>query len=128
MLLAGLTLLPALLTIFGRAVFWPTSTRHVAEQPIGAWGRLTSGLVQRPLVTLIIGVVLFGGLALGTINAPVTGFADQGGGPPGADSTLGTTLVARHYPSATTNVTQALLRFPQSIWSDTSALTTPSNA
>jgi putative drug exporter of the RND superfamily len=124
MLLAGLTLLPALLTIFGRAVFWPTSTRHVAEQPIGAWGRLTSGLVQRPLVTLIIGVVFFGGLALGTINAPVTGFADQGGGPPGADSTLGSTLVARHYPSATTNVTQALLRFPQSIWSDTSALTT----
>ncbi len=124
MLLAGLTLLPALLAIFGRAVFWPTSTRQVAVQPIGAWGRLTRGLVTRPLITLIVGVLFFGGLALGTLNAPTTGFADQGGGPAGADSTLGTALIAAHYPSATTNVTQALFRFPQSVWNDTSALTT----
>jgi RND superfamily putative drug exporter len=123
MLLAGLTLLPALLTIFGRAVFWPTSTRQVGVQPVGVWGRLTGGLVRRPLVTLIVGIVFFGGLALGTLNAPVTGFADQGSGPSGADSTLGMTLVANHYPSATTNVTQALMRFPQPIWSDPSVLT-----
>jgi RND superfamily putative drug exporter len=124
MLLAGLTLLPALLTIFGRSVFWPTSTRQVAVQPIGMWGRLTSELIRRPLVTLVVGIVVFGGLALGTLNAPVTGFADQGIGPSGADSTLGTALVAKHYPSATTNVTQALMRFPQPIWDDPSALTT----
>jgi putative drug exporter of the RND superfamily len=124
MLLAGLTLLPALLAIFGRAVFWPTSTRPLVEQPVGAWGRLTSGLVRRPLVTLIIGLLVFGGLAASTINAPTTGFADQGGGPAGADSTLGTALIAEHYPSATTNVTQALFRFPRPIWDDTSALTT----
>ncbi len=124
MLLAGLTLLPALLAIFGRAVFWPTSTRQVAVQPVGTWGRLTSGLIRRPLLTLIVGILFFGGLALGTINAPTTGFADQGSGPAGADSTLGTALIAQHYPSATTNVTQALFRFPQPIWNDTSALTT----
>jgi RND superfamily putative drug exporter len=123
MLLAGLTLLPALLTIFGRAVFWPTSTQQVAVQPVGVWGRLTSGLIRRPLLTLVVGIVVFGGLALGTLNAPVTGFADQGSGPSGADSTLGTALVAKHYPSATTNVTQALMRFAQPIWSDPSALT-----
>jgi len=32
LLLAGLTLLPALLTVFGRAAFWPIKNRVVKEQ------------------------------------------------------------------------------------------------
>ena len=32
MLLAGLTLLPALLAILGRAVFWPTKTGHASTK------------------------------------------------------------------------------------------------
>ncbi len=48
MLLAGLTLLPALLAIFGRAVFWPTSTQKREHVAAGLWGRLTGRLMQRP--------------------------------------------------------------------------------
>ena len=38
MLLAGLTLLPALLAVFGRAAFWPSKTRagHRPGRPVGA--------------------------------------------------------------------------------------------
>ena len=37
MLLAGLTLLPALLAVFGRAAFWPSKTRagHRQGRPVG---------------------------------------------------------------------------------------------
>ncbi len=38
MLLAGLTLLPALLAIFGRAAFWPTKNRAGAATT-GVWGQ-----------------------------------------------------------------------------------------
>ena len=50
----------------------------VEVQPIGAWGRLTGGLIRRPLITLIVGILFFGGLAAGTINAPTTGFDPSG--------------------------------------------------
>lgn len=118
MLLAGLTMLPALLAIFGRAVFWPTSTKPVAHEPVGIWGRLTSSLMARPALTLVIGIVFFGGLALGTINSPTAGFGDQGSGPAGADSTAGTDLAAKHYPSPSGNFTEVFFHYPQSIWAN----------
>jgi RND superfamily putative drug exporter len=116
MLLAGLTLLPALLAIFGRAVFWPTSTRRVDVQPVGMWGRITAGLVQRPALTLMLGVLLFGGLALGTLNSPTAGLGAVNVGPPGADSTLGSDLIAKHYPAPGGILTQVFFEYGQPIW------------
>ncbi len=117
MLLAGLTLLPALLAIFGRAVFWPISTQPMAAQPVGWWGGLTKRLVQRPVLTLLIGVVVFGGLALGTINSSIAGLGLLNIGPVGADSTLGSDLLAHHFPAPSGNLTQIFLRYTQPIWS-----------
>ena len=116
MLLAGLTLLPALLAIFGRAVFWPTATRRMDVQPVGVWGRLTSGLLQRPLLTLLLGVVLFGGLALGTLNSPTAGLGAINVGPAGADSTLGSALIAKHYPAPSGILTQMYFKYGQPVW------------
>ena len=116
MLLAGLTLLPALLSIFGRAVFWPTSTRRVDVQPVGVWGRLTEGLLQRPLLTLLLGLLLFGGLALGTLNTPTAGLGEVNVGPPGADSTLGSNVIAKHYPAPAGILTEVYFAYGQPIW------------
>ena len=80
MLLAGLTLLPALLAIFGRAAFWPSRTR-AGTGKVGIWGRIAARIVRRPAVALITGVVIFGALASavtlyqpagfgGTLSAP----------------------------------------------------------
>ncbi len=46
-LAANLTLLPALLTVFGRATFWP---RMPVPGPVrhGAWGRIAARVVARP--------------------------------------------------------------------------------
>jgi RND superfamily putative drug exporter len=116
MLLAGLTLLPALLAIFGRAVFWPTSTKRVDVQPIGLWGHLTGGLLQRPVLTLLLGLVFFGGLALGTLNSPTAGLGSINVGPTGADSTRGSALIAQHYPAPSGILTQVYFAYEQPIW------------
>ena len=61
MLLAGLTLLPALLAIFGRAVFWPTGTAMRHEDRAGLWDRIGVIVTRRPGITLTAGVALFVG-------------------------------------------------------------------
>src|SRR5205807_3302559 len=69
-LLAGLTLLPALLAIFGRAVFWPSKTKEGTGKA-GVWSRVAVSIVRRPAATLIVGVVVFGALAVASIwNTP----------------------------------------------------------
>jgi len=59
MLIAGLTLLPALLAIFGPVAFWPSSVRPGAGRA-GWWGPACARIVRRPTVTLVAGLVVFG--------------------------------------------------------------------
>jgi RND superfamily putative drug exporter len=70
---AGLTLLPALLTIGGRGAFWPRR-RAVAFDPEGAvlqrqgiWRRIGDRVLQRPGPALAITVLMFAGGALGLL-------------------------------------------------------------
>src|SRR5260370_42664712 len=63
MLLAGLTLLPALLAILGRGVFWAAKTRP-RDHFEGVWGKIAARLVRRPVRTLGAGVVVLGALPL----------------------------------------------------------------
>jgi RND superfamily putative drug exporter len=124
MLLAGLTLLPALLAIFGRAAFWPTSTVQQEAVLTGPWGRLTSRLIARPAVTLTAGIVLFGALAAGYIGTNLSGFSNASSGPSGTDSAAGTAAIDAHFPAATQNPTSVVMRFSQPVWSHLSSLST----
>jgi RND superfamily putative drug exporter len=72
-LAAGLTLLPALLTIAGRRGFWPRR-RVVAFNPAAAeevtrslWRRLGDRVLQRPGPALAITVAIFGAGSLGLL-------------------------------------------------------------
>ena len=72
-LLAGLTLLPAMLTIFGRKGFWPRSS-SVAYDPdadferrSGVWRRFGDRVLQRPGLALGATVALFGFFSLGLL-------------------------------------------------------------
>jgi len=89
MLIAGLTLLPAVLAILGRAVFWPPSRARAAQD--GAWGTLAARIVHRPAAVLSIGVVLFGALALDTLGYKSEGVSKGIAPPAGSDSAAGTT-------------------------------------
>ncbi len=63
MLLAGLTLLPALLAIFGRWAFFPSRTFWIAQKtPVGRIGRFIIRFLLRPLYW-VVNRVTFGGLS-----------------------------------------------------------------
>ena len=115
MLLAALTLLPALLAIFGRAAFWPLRLDGGAAQ-VGAWGRISATVVARPAITLAIGLVLFGGTALLALGYAPAGFAGTTTGPTGSESANGTAALAAHFPAAVVNPTTVIMQFPTSVW------------
>ncbi|HWE60833.1 MAG TPA: MMPL family transporter [Chloroflexota bacterium] len=117
MLLAGLTFLPALLAILGRAVFWPGGARTTTGSQVGLWGRIGSRVLTHPAVTLGLGLLLFIALALGQLNSGITGFADISSGPSGSDSAVGQSVLAAHFPGSSASPSAVLLRFPQPIWS-----------
>ncbi|MCK3771266.1 MMPL family transporter [Microbacterium aerolatum] len=78
-MLSALTLLPALLFAFGRAVFWPRRPKYEPEAveaengmaTKGLWARLASGIKRRPrLIWIVTTLVLVAGAAGATqLNA-----------------------------------------------------------
>jgi len=117
MLLAALTLLPALLAIFGRAAFWPSRTARGTGRP-GWWGRTAGRVVAHPAATLAFGLVAFGALATAVLGYRPAGLGSTPAAPAGSDSAAGTALLAAHFPAATGNPTTVLLRFRASAWTD----------
>ncbi|MGP4111057.1 MMPL family transporter [Streptomyces sp. 4N509B] len=73
-LLVMLTLLPALLVLCGRRVFWPFVPRYGVEgrQRLGYFARMGGSVSRRPVAILVGGTALLGALALGTLNMPGT--------------------------------------------------------
>ena len=72
-LCAGLTLLPALLTMFGRPGFWPRRSmvaydpEHASVVHQGPWRRFGDRVLQRPGAALVVTVVVFCAGALGLL-------------------------------------------------------------
>ena len=121
LLVAGLTLLPALLTVFGRAAFWPIKNRVVKEQKIGVWGRVADRVITHPVLTLVIGTVLLGSLITGLIGYKTGGF-NNSGPPAKSDSAVGSQIVADHFPAASNNPQDLLLKFNKPVWNDFSVV------
>ena len=122
MLLAGLTLLPALLAIFGRAVFWPTGTTLRTHERPGLWDRVGVVATRRPGVTLVAGVVLFVALGATLLTTGVAGFGNVTSSPSGTDSAAGSALIQSHFPSSNTSRSAVLMQFPTSVWDTPSVL------
>src|SRR2546428_2090093 len=114
MLAAALTLLPALLAIFGRVLFWPTHPT-AGQQTAGAWGRVAPRVVRHPRAVLLAGVIAFGALSAGIFGFSVGGFT-SGGAPVGTDSAAGDAVLAAHFPAGNRNPDNLLLRFAAPIW------------
>jgi RND superfamily putative drug exporter len=122
MLLAGLTLLPALLAVFGRAVFWPTKPQKHQSIQFGLWGRICARVVKRPILVLIIGLIFFGALAAFVPGYKSGGFGGTTSPPSNSDSAKGDALVAKHFPGSSASPTEVLFKFNQPIWQNPSAI------
>ncbi|WP_133912910.1 MMPL family transporter [Streptomyces sp. NBC_00582] len=71
-LIAMLTLLPAILVLVGRRVFWPLvpAFGSTPKQRRSLFAAMGSSAGRRPLTVLASGAVLLGALALGSLNLP----------------------------------------------------------
>jgi RND superfamily putative drug exporter len=105
---AGLTLLPAMLTIAGRRGFWPRRATvaydpdHDRDERAGIWRRVGDRVLQRPGLALAVTVTIFGLGALGLTayeeNYSVTGFFKKQ-----TDSVDGFKAMEKAFPAGTSN-------------------------
>ena len=115
MLVAGLTLLPALLAILGRVAFWPSRPR-VGQAQGGWWGRVAGRVVTHPVPTLLIGVTVFGALALGVLWYKPAGFGGATTAPAGTEAAVADKIIAVNFPQTSSNPTNLVLKYDKSVW------------
>jgi len=113
-LVANLTLLPALLALLGRAVFWPLVPK-AGQQRRSVWGSVAARIVARPAPTLVVGVLAFGALALAMLDYSPAGFGAPSV-PSTADSSQGQAALGAHFASAEANPTDVVFRLRTSAW------------
>jgi putative drug exporter of the RND superfamily len=120
-LLAGLTLTPALLAIFGKAAFWPTRNR-VGATSTGVWGKIATRILKRPAVALATGVVVFGALATFVTGYVGGGFGGSTTAPAGTDSAAGAALQSKYFPSTSANPTELIYTLSTPVWDNPAPL------
>ena len=123
MLALGLTLLPALLAIFGRAVFWPSKIEP-GPQRDGLWARIASRLVRRPGLTLGVGLAVFLALAAVALGYHSSGFGGATTAPSGSDAAAGNTALTAHFPQTSSNPANLVFSYPDPVSSSPAALVT----
>jgi putative drug exporter of the RND superfamily len=98
-LLAMMTLLPALLVIFGRWVFWPARPGYGSAEPTsrGIWARVGRGIAVRPRVVWVATAVLLGAMALGLTGLKASGLTNAQSFRGHPDSVTGQTVLDRHF-------------------------------
>jgi len=117
MLFAGITLLPALLAILGRAVFWPAKIVP-GEANESWWGKVAQRVIARPAHTLAVGVIVFGALACGALFYAPAGFGGATAAPNGSDAAVGNAALMKYFPQASSNPTNLILRLAAPLWQD----------
>jgi RND superfamily putative drug exporter len=100
-LLAMITLLPALLVICGRWVFWPVKPKYGSAEPTtaGVWARVGRGIASRPRIVWVSTALVLGAMALGMTGLKANGLTNAESFRGHPDSVVGETVLARHFPA-----------------------------
>jgi RND superfamily putative drug exporter len=98
-LLAMMTLLPALLVIVGRWVFWPVRPAYGSAEPTsrGVWARVGRGIAVRPRVVWVTTALVLGALALGLTGLKASGLTNAESFRGHPDSVVGQTVLDQHF-------------------------------
>jgi putative drug exporter of the RND superfamily len=100
-LIAMITLLPALLVVFGRWIFWPVRPGYGSAEPTsrGLWSRVGQATSRRPRAVWIVTVILLGAGAAGLAGfkfGTLTTAESFRGTPP---SITAQQVLAKHFPA-----------------------------
>ena len=100
-MLAMITLLPALLVIFPRGVFWPYRPAYGSPEPTtrGLWARVGWAIAPRPRLVWITTAVVLGVLALGLTGLKASGLTSAQSFRGHPDSVIGEAVLAAHFPA-----------------------------
>jgi RND superfamily putative drug exporter len=100
-LLSMMTLLPALLVITGRWVFWPAKPGYGSAEPTtrGFWARTGRRIAVRPRVVWITTALILGVMALGLTGLKANGLTNAQSFRGHPDSVAGQTVLDQHFPA-----------------------------
>jgi RND superfamily putative drug exporter len=100
-LLAMMTLLPALLVIFGRWLFWPVKPAYGTDEPTtrGFWARVGRRIAVRPRLVWVVTALILGAMATGLLGLKAGGLTTAQGFRNTPDSVVGQTVVNQHFPA-----------------------------
>jgi RND superfamily putative drug exporter len=109
-LLAMLTLLPALLVIVGRWIFWPRRPTLGSPEPTehGLWARIGQRLASRPRVVWVVTAVVLGALALGVTQLEANGLQSKDSFRTKPEAVTGEAALARHFAAGEGNPVQVI--------------------
>jgi RND superfamily putative drug exporter len=97
-LLVMITLLPALLVIFGRWIFWPARPRFDTVEPTttGFWARVGRRITVRPRTVWVVTALILGVAALGMVKLDAHGLSTADSYTKKFDSIKGQELLTAH--------------------------------
>ncbi|HEX5512484.1 MAG TPA: MMPL family transporter, partial [Actinomycetales bacterium] len=96
-----LTLLPALLVVFGRWVFWPLRpTFGSADRAAtGVWARVGKRIARRPRTTWVVTSLALAVASLGILQLDATGLQNKDAYYGKPEAVVGEEVLARHFPA-----------------------------
>ncbi|WP_328418772.1 efflux RND transporter permease subunit [Micromonospora sp. NBC_00389] len=101
-MLSALFVLPALLLLFGRGLFWPFVPKVGGAVREGRlWGRLGTAVQRRPAPVAVLATLLLAGLALGGLGIR-TGLSETEQFRAQPEAVTGAQTLARAFPAGTT--------------------------
>lgn len=100
-LAAMLTLLPALLVLVGRWIFWPARPRFGSAEPSasGLWARVGERIARRRRATWAVTAAVLAAMAAGVVQLDATGLTNAEALRGHPDSIVGEQVLARHFPA-----------------------------
>jgi len=111
-LCAMITLLPALLVVFGRWVFWPLAPALGSAEPTerGLWARIGQRMARRPRVVWMVTAVVLGAMALGLTSLEANGLQSKDAFRTDPEAVTGEEVLARHFPAGAGSPVQVIGR------------------
>ncbi len=99
-LLAMISLLPALLVICGRWLFWPVRPAYGSAEPTatGVWARLGNRIARRPRQVWIVTALVLGVMTLGLFQLNANGLSTADQFTTRQPSVTGEEALSRHFP------------------------------